>query len=99
VEAGCTRFGLLAVGSSLTPADLKWYADTRFGGAEEIRTPDLLLAKETLYQLSHGPGTMCDLRPEAQVSIAGGRPEIGTQTASGRFWTRTRDLCLIRAVL
>ena len=24
-------------------------------GAEEIRTPDLLLAKETLYQLSHGP--------------------------------------------
>jgi hypothetical protein len=25
------------------------------GGAEEIRTPDLLLAKETLYQLSHGP--------------------------------------------
>ena len=27
----------------------------RDGGAEEIRTPDLLLAKETLYQLSHGP--------------------------------------------
>ena len=27
----------------------------RGGGAEEIRTPDLLLAKETLYQLSHGP--------------------------------------------
>jgi hypothetical protein len=27
-----------------------------FSGAEEIRTPDLLLAKETLYQLSHGPG-------------------------------------------
>ena len=25
------------------------------GGAEEIRTPDLLLAKETLYQMSHGP--------------------------------------------
>ena len=34
------------------------FHDTRNsgGGAEEIRTPDLLLAKETLYQLSHGPG-------------------------------------------
>jgi hypothetical protein len=30
------------------------------GGAEEIRTPDLLLAKETLYQLSHGPGQVPD---------------------------------------
>ncbi len=29
--------------------------DDSGGGAEEIRTPDLLLAKETLYQLSHGP--------------------------------------------
>jgi hypothetical protein len=30
------------------------------GGAEEIRTPDLLLAKETLYQLSHGPKVVPD---------------------------------------
>ena len=30
------------------------------GGAEEIRTPDLLLAKETLYQLSHGPEVDAD---------------------------------------
>ena len=34
--------------------------DNRGGGAEEIRTPDLLLAKETLYQLSHGPGVGAD---------------------------------------
>lgn len=25
------------------------------GGAEEIRTPDILLAKQTLYQLSYSP--------------------------------------------
>lgn len=27
----------------------------RFGGAEEIRTPDILLAKQALYQLSYSP--------------------------------------------
>ena len=48
------------------------------GGDEETRTPDPLLAKEMLCQLSYVP-----LGPES----------------GGRFWTRTRDLCLIRAVL
>jgi hypothetical protein len=52
-------------------------AHVESGGAEETRTPDFLLAKEALYQLSYGP----QLAP------------------GGRFWTRTRDLCLIRAVL
>ena len=52
------------------------------GGDEETRTPDPLLAKEMLCQLSYVPaGRM--------VAEEGG----------GRFWTRTRDLCLIRAVL
>ena len=50
------------------------------GGDEETRTPDPLLAKEMLYQLSYVP----DVR------------WVGD---GGRFWTRTRDLCLIRAVL
>ena len=49
------------------------------GGDEETRTPDPLLAKEMLCQLSYVPFR---------------RNEDG-----GRFWTRTRDLCLIRAVL
>ena len=50
------------------------------GGDEETRTPDPLLAKETLCQLSYVP--------------------IATREGGGgRFWTRTRDLCLIRAVL
>ena len=50
----------------------------RSGGDEETRTPDLLLAKEMLCQLSYVPRATED---------------------GGRFWTRTRDLCLIRAVL
>ena len=54
----------------------------RSGGDEETRTPDPLLAKEMLFQLSYVP------LPYRQSSVDG-----------GRFWTRTRDLCLIRAVL
>jgi hypothetical protein len=49
------------------------------GGDEETRTPDPLLAKEMLCQLSYVP--------------------LGPEGDGGRFWTRTRDLCLIRAVL
>ena len=52
------------------------------GGDEETRTPDPLLAKEMLFQLSYVP-----------------LPETGANVDGGRFWTRTRDLCLIRAVL
>jgi hypothetical protein len=51
------------------------------GGDEETRTPDPLLAKEMLFQLSYVP--------PHHVGCGDG----------GRFWTRTRDLCLIRAVL
>ena len=52
------------------------------GGDEETRTPDPLLAKEMLCQLSYVP-------KDERFVMGGG----------GRFWTRTRDLCLIRAVL
>ena len=31
------------------------YTPVNFGGAEETRTPDILLAKQTLYQLSYSP--------------------------------------------
>ena len=55
----------------------------RGGGDEETRTPDPLLAKEMLSQLSYVP-----LPTIADEAVDG-----------GRFWTRTRDLCLIRAVL
>ena len=53
------------------------------GGDEETRTPDPLLAKEMLFRLIYVP-----LHPPAMRAVGG-----------GRFWTRTRDLCLIRAVL
>ncbi len=55
------------------------------GGDEETRTPDPLLAKEMLFQLSYVP------------LPAGIVPDV--VLCGGRFWTRTRDLCLIRAVL
>jgi hypothetical protein len=73
--------------------------DFAFGGAEETRTPDFLLAKEALYQLSYGP------KPEAALSVAPRyvpSPDACSSSSpcrGGRFWTRTRDLCLIRAVL
>src|SRR5436309_9634492 len=58
-EAGCTRTGLLAVDLAVRRR-IFHDTPTKGGGAEEIRTPDLLLAKETLYQLSHGPGVGSD---------------------------------------
>ena len=61
------------VGGSLSSSS--WLAD---GGDEETRTPDPLLAKEMLCQLSYVPGR---------------------QGSGGRHWTRTSDLCLIRAAL
>ena len=51
----------------------------RGGGDEETRTPDPLLAKEMLCQLSYVPRRQ--------------------RKSGGRHWTRTSDLCLIRAAL
>ena len=63
-------------------------------GAEETRTPDPLLAKEVLYQLSYGPKNGC------AALGAGSQGDYRSRgNACGRFWTRTRGLCLIRAVL
>jgi hypothetical protein len=39
-------------------------------GAEETRTPDFLLAKEALYQLSYGPVSGCAANGAAAPSIA-----------------------------
>src|SRR2546423_13064997 len=82
--------------SSLPRGWARSAAATSSCGAEEIRTPDLLLAKETLYQLSHGPrgrarsGTF----QKGAVSIAAMLGFLNPNRG-GRFWTRTRDLCLI----
>ena len=60
------------------------------GGAEEIRTPDLLLAKETLYQLSHGPkGTAASIAAvcgflDAGTAVGGSGLEPETSALSGQ---------------
>ena len=43
-------------------------ADLRFGGAEGIRTPDLLIANETRYQLRHSPKRWETLAPGSRVA-------------------------------
>ncbi|SRR6266550_1533013 len=98
-EAGCTR-SCLHAGQGIARLCRRTSDDTRKTrgcGAEEIRTPDLLLAKETLYQLSHGPRGS----PDRSGSMGEGQHSVGARPddRGGRFWTRTRDLCLIRAVL
>jgi hypothetical protein len=65
----------------------------RSGGAEEIRTPDLRRAKAALSQLSYGPSGMRTVRGHAQ---RGGPVQW---MVGGPFWTRTRDLSLIRTAL
>jgi hypothetical protein len=39
-----------------------------FGGAEGNRTPDLLLAKQALYQLSYGPSRLPTIRQTPLIS-------------------------------
>ena len=81
LDAGRTVPVVVGDGSGMGPDlfDLRWRRRSGDGGDEETRTPDPLLAKEMLYQLSYVPA-----------------PGVGN---GGRFWTRTRDLCLIRAAL
>ena len=60
------------------PGQRFFLQEAQSGGDEETRTPDPLLAKEMLCQLSYVPRR---------------------QGSGGRYWTRTSDLCLIRAAL
>jgi hypothetical protein len=67
------------------------------GGAEEARTPDPLLAKEVLSQLSYGPSGVEPSMPWpfGRAKWLSGRAKM----VGGPFWTRTRDLSLIRTAL
>ena len=49
-------------------------------GAEETRTPDFLLAKEALYQLSYGPVSGCAANGAAAPSIASKASDRVVQT-------------------
>ena len=61
------------------------------GGAEEDRTPDPLLAKQVLSQLSYSP--------LSQNPSGTRNPNSAMRKYGGPKWTRTTDPSLIRAVL
>ena len=67
------------------------------GGAEEIRTPDPLLAKQVLYQLSYSPtvsrGCRIGYTTDLTFSIW---PARNTVFSSARFFT---ILCLLRGAV
>ena len=70
-------------------------------GDVEIRTPDILLAKQALYQLSYTP-LWIKLEPGSVTEVllfpllpAPCPPSL----QGGPSWTRTRDLTLIRGAL
>lgn len=65
------------------------------GGAAGIRTPDLRRARAALSRLSYGP--LCWARTRIPFRSGQGFPR--RPVSSGRAWTRTRDLGLIRAAL
>ena len=65
------------------------------GGAAGIRTPDLRRARAALSRLSYGP--LCWARTRIPFRSGQGSPR--RPVSSGRAWTRTRDLGLIRAAL
>jgi hypothetical protein len=60
------------------------------GGAKGIRTPDLLRAKQMLYQLSYRPKTR-ENREWRGIPYS--------LVVGGRRWTRTTSLNLIRIAL
>jgi hypothetical protein len=90
VVSGMARALQLWSGAAFSPGSSRGTACRQSGGDEETRTPDPLLAKEMLYRLSYVPEQSPDRR---SVRRSRGLDD------GGRFWTRTRDLCLIRAVL
>jgi hypothetical protein len=55
-----------------------WWSDAMGGGDEETRTPDPLLAKETLYRLSYVP------RPGGRVMVGASGLEPETSALSGQ---------------
>lgn len=67
-------------------------------GEEGNRTPDLLLAKQALYQLSYFPASVASRRLFAAHASAR-LPCSLAAWASARTWIRTRDLSFIRAAL
>ncbi len=77
---------------------LQLYQSCEPNGDEEIRTPDILLAKQALYQLSYIPDKQDALWksiPKSMTTVG----SVAINPYSGRTWIRTKDLSFIRAAL
>ena len=48
-------FGIIRVNPNHSPVTIKWFGLYVFGGAKGSRTPDLLNAIQTRYQLRYNP--------------------------------------------
>src|SRR5262249_45262407 len=95
--------------AGLGPATEQLAAQSHSGGGDRIRTDDLLVANQTLFQLSYAPiGTHCAIRlaaistepellrcPSSRALLARARNTFD----GGAMWTRTTDLTLIRRTL
>ena len=66
-------------------------------GDNEIRTRDLLLARQALSQLSYTP--VCNFYYLISMGLSGPFPEVKRFLKYGLKWTRTTDLTLIRRAL
>ena len=76
-------------------------ASAKAGGGSRIRTGDILLAKQTLYQLSYTPGKefespLVPCRSDDLYSLASLSPKLPN---GGPDKNRTCDLVLIRDAL
>ena len=72
--------GLCMVQKVVPPAGFHAAVRSRDGGDEETRTPDLLLAKEMLFQLSYVP--LATAGQALMVGVSGLEPE--TSALSGQ---------------
>ena len=73
------------------------YPDQSLGGGKEDRTPDPLLAKQVLSQLSYTPiGCGSSLYLQRQFLL---NYDVCLTQTNGLKWTRTTDLTLIRRAL
>ena len=71
--------------AGVRPISVKGYAN--FGGARGIRTPDLLIANETRYQLRHSP--KCGMIVAPQRPVPATRHPVNRNTAAGLGRRRT----------
>jgi hypothetical protein len=80
--AGSTRSSVRCGSGQSVVLFLEWVSARRGGGDEETRTPDPLLAKEMLFQLSYVPAQLPGKPVGLMVGVSGLEPE--TSALSGQ---------------